>query len=181
MNFLDDDFLDIPDCLPRSNSISGINALPARKKAYSYNLATTTLPFQSGSSISRKSSIRSSTTTSSATERPSTVATSGLTDVSVRGLFEEIKHLKKENLDLKLKIYFLEDSNSQSNKIKELMDYNVKLKMEVDDSNAEVERKKMLIEETIGILDVQQTKLDEYEKKIAFLGKIERLVLKNQY
>ena len=172
MNFLDDDFLDIPDCLPRSNSISGINALPARKKAYSYNLATTTLPFQSGSSISRKSSIRSSTTTtSSATERSSNVATSGLTDVSVRGLFEEIKHLKKENLDLKLKIYFLEDSNSQSNKIKELMDYNVKLKMEVDDSNAEVERKKMLIEETIGILDVQQTKLDEYEKKIAFLGK----------
>ena len=101
------------------------------------------------------------------------MTTSGSTDVSVRGLFEEIKHLKKENLDLKLKIYFLEDSNSQSNKIKELMDYNVKLKIEVDDSNAEVERKKMLIEETIGILDVQQTKLDEYEKKIALLGKIE--------
>ena len=95
--------------------------------------------------------------------------------MSVRGLFEEIKFLKKENLDLKLKIYFLEDSNSQSNKIKELMDYNVKLKMEVDDSNAEVERKKMLIEETIGILDVQQTKLDEYEKKIAFLGRIETI------
>ena len=97
--------------------------------------------------------------------------------MSVRGLFEEIKFLKKENLDLKLKIYFLEDSNSQSNKIKELMDYNVKLKMEVDDSNAEVERKKMLIEETIGILDVQQTKLDEYEKKIAFLGRIETILL----
>ena len=95
--------------------------------------------------------------------------------MSVRGLFEEIKHLKKENLDLKLKIYFLEDSNSQSNKIKELMDYNVKLKIEVDDSNAEVERKKMLIEETIGILDVQQTKLDEYEKKIALLGMIKEL------
>ena len=97
--------------------------------------------------------------------------------MSVRGLFEEIKHLKKENLDLKLKIYFLEDSNSQSNKIKELMDYNVKLKIEVDDSNAEVERKKMLIEETIGILDVQQTKLDEYEKKIALLGMIKELPL----
>ena len=55
------------------------------------------------------------------------------------------------------------------------MDYNVKLKIEVDDSNAEVERKKMLIEETIGILDVQQTKLDEYEKKIALLGMIKEL------
>ena len=129
---------------------------------------------QSGSSISRKSSIRSSTTTtSSTTDRYTNQPTSGLSDISVRGLFEEIKSLKKENLDLKLKIYFLEDSNSQSNKIKELMDYNVKLKIEVDDSNAEVERKKQLIEETISILDVQQTKLDEYEKKINFLGKIE--------
>ena len=52
------------------------------------------------------------------------------------------------------------------------MDYNVKLKIEVDDSNAEVERKKQLIEETISILDVQQTKLDEYEKKITSLGKM---------
>ena len=130
--------------------------------------------YQSGSSISRKSSIRSSTTTtSSTTDRYTNLPTSGLSDISVRGLFEEIKSLKKENLDLKLKIYFLEDSNSQSNKIKELMDYNVKLKIEVDDSNAEVERKKQLIEETISILDVQQTKLDEYEKKINFLGKIE--------
>ena len=128
---------------------------------------------QSGSSISRKSSIRSSTTTASSTaDRYTNPPTSGLSDVSVRGLFEEIKSLKKENLDLKLKIYFLEDSNSQSNKIKELMDYNVKLKIEVDDSNAEVERKKQLIEETISILDVQQTKLDEYEKKITSLGKM---------
>ena len=128
---------------------------------------------QSGSSISRKSSIRSSTTTTSSTaDRYTNQPTSGLSDVSVRGLFEEIKNLKKENLDLKLKIYFLEDSNSQSNKIKELMDYNVKLKIEVDDSNAEVERKKQLIEETISILDVQQTKLDEYEKKITSLGKM---------
>ena len=136
-------------------------------------LIVNTKYIQSGSSISRKSSIRSSTTTTSSTaDRYTNQPTSGLSDVSVRGLFEEIKNLKKENLDLKLKIYFLEDSNSQSNKIKELMDYNVKLKIEVDDSNAEVERKKQLIEETISILDVQQTKLDEYEKKIISLGKM---------
>ena len=75
-------------------------------------------------------------------------------------------------MDLKLKIFFLEDSCGQSNKIKELMDYNVKLKIEIDDSNAEVERKKLLIEETIGILDEQQTKLEEYERKINLLGKV---------
>ena len=91
--------------------------------------------------------------------------------MSVRGLFEEIKQLKKENLDLKLKIYFLEDSNSQSNRIKELIDHNVKLKIEVEESKNEVDRKKLLIEETISILDEQQSKLDEYERKFKVLGR----------
>ena len=94
-----------------------------------------------------------------------------MSDVSVRGLFEEIKQLKKENLDLKLKIYFLEDSNSQSNRIKELIDHNVKLKIEVEESKNEVDRKKLLIEETISILDEQQSKLDEYERKFKVLGR----------
>ena len=90
--------------------------------------------------------------------------------MSVRGLFREIQDLKKENLDLKLKIYFLEDSTGHSKQVKQLIEENVKMKIEFDNSQQEVERKQHLIEDTLRILDQQVKQISEYEKRIQHLG-----------
>ena len=119
-----------------------------------------------GSSVSRKSSI-----VSSSIKTDSTVgAQQQDPSVSVRGLFREIQDLKKENLDLKLKIYFLEDSTGHSKQVKQLIEENVKMKIEFDNSQQEVERKQHLIEDTLRILDQQVKQISEYEKRIQHLG-----------
>ena len=119
-----------------------------------------------GSSVSRKSSI-----VSSSIKTDSTVGVQQQDpSVSVRGLFREIQDLKKENLDLKLKIYFLEDSTGHSKQVKQLIEENVKMKIEFDNSQQEVERKQHLIEDTLKILDQQVKQISEYEKRIQHLG-----------
>ena len=119
-----------------------------------------------GSSVSRKSSIVSSSIKTDSTVGPQQQDPS----VSVRGLFREIQDLKKENLDLKLKIYFLEDSTGHSKQVKQLIEENVKMKIEFDNSQQEVERKQHLIEDTLRILDQQVKQISEYEKRIQHLG-----------
>ena len=88
-------------------------------------------------------------------------------DISVLGMFDEIKSMKKENLKLKMKIYFLEEKlegKAQTNQeCCEIIEENMNLNSELEHYSKEIERKNGLIEETI-------IALDEYEMRVKLLG-----------
>ena len=82
-------------------------------------------------------------------------------------MFDEIRSMKKENLKLKMKIYFLEEklagAAQTSQECCEIIEENMNLNLELEHYSKEIVRKNGLIEETI-------IALDEYEKRVKFLG-----------
>ena len=82
-------------------------------------------------------------------------------------MFDEIRSRKKENLKLKMKIYFLEEKlagAAQTNQeCCEIIEENMNLNLELEHYYKEIVRKNGLIKETI-------IALDEYEKRVQFLG-----------
>jgi len=96
---------------------------------------------------------------------------------SLAGYLEEMKLIKKENLDLKLKVYFLEERlgiEVGGKSMQEMSNENVDLKIQLHQCKVELENKNALIEEAIEAIDVCEKKTTQLEEQNGEL--IDRLV-----
>ena len=115
----------------------------------------------------------------SSTDPYSKYSTKSESDLSLLSVFEELKLLKKENLDLRLKIYFMENERSSVSSLSSSFDENnlyqenVQLKCELEKYKEEIERKNLLIKESLEMLDNYDIKLTEMEK-LSLPEKVER-------
>jgi len=86
---------------------------------------------------------------------------------SMSGVLEEVKEIKKENFELKLKLFFLEERLGISvggDSMKRLSDENVELKIQLQQCKLDIEKKANLIKEAIDAIDVCEKKITKLEE-----------------
>merc|ERR1712013_764174 len=86
---------------------------------------------------------------------------------SMTGVLEEMKEIKKENFELKLKLFFLEERLGISvggDSMKNLSDENVELKIQLQQCKIDIEKKSNLIKEAIDAIDICEKKITLLEE-----------------
>eukprot|EP00092_Neocalanus_flemingeri_P019937 GFUD01021595.1.p1 GENE.GFUD01021595.1~~GFUD01021595.1.p1 ORF type:complete len:424 (-),score=104.66 GFUD01021595.1:36-1238(-) len=91
---------------------------------------------------------------------------------SLVGYFEDLKEIKKENFDLKLKVFFLEERlgvGIGGESMKKLSENNIELKIKLRQCREDVENKSSLIKEAILAIDECEKKIRHLEDQIEAL------------